>query len=95
MIFIIMVSYYVMLLITGKQDRIIDERDILIQKQATSIGMTLTAMVILITAITLFVTNEDRGVVDVSWMWLFGFGTFAFTYFITSLMIVIIYKSDE
>lgn len=95
MIFIVMISYYIMLKVTGKQDRIIDERDFFIQKQATSIGMTITAMLILITAISLFVINEESGVVYVSWMWLFAFGTFAFTYFITSLLIVIIYKKND
>jgi hypothetical protein len=95
LILIVFSSYYVFLKMSSKKEQIVDERDLLIQKQATSIGMTITAMLIFITAITLFVLNEDRGVIDVSWMWLFAFGNFVFTYFITSLSILLIYKNNE
>ena len=90
-----MIGLAIMLLLTNKKDKVFDERDQLIQKQASMIGLMLTSMFVFIFAIALFVINRDRGVIEVSWFWLIAYLTFAFAYFITNLLTVYLYKVDE
>ena len=90
-----MIGFFIMLLLTQKKDKLFDERDQLIQKQASMIGLMLTSMFVFIFSIVLFVNYRDRGVLEVSWVWLIAYLTFAFAYFITSLLTVYLYKVDE
>jgi len=94
-ILVVMVGFVIMLLLTHKKNRVFDERDQLIQKQASMVGLMLTSMFVFIFSIALFVINRDRGVIEVSWFWLIAYMTFAFAYFITSLITVYLYKVDE
>ena len=91
----VMIGFAITLLMTQKKDKVFDERDQLIQKQASMIGLMLTSMFVFIFSLALFVINRDRGVVEVSWFWLVAYMTFAFTYFMTSLITVYLYKVDE
>ena len=90
-----MLSFAIMLLMTQRKDRVFDERDQLIQKQSSMIGLLLTSMFVFIFSIALFVINRGRGTIEVSWMWLIAYLTFSFAYFITSLISVYLYKVDE
>ncbi len=90
-----MLGFIIMLLMTRKKEKVFDERDQLIQKQASMIGLMLTSMFVFVFCIALFVNYRDRGVIEVSWVWLIAYLTFAFAYFITSLLTVYLYKVDE
>ncbi|MCK5387853.1 MAG: DUF2178 domain-containing protein [Candidatus Izimaplasma sp.] len=94
-ILVAMVGFAIMLLLTNKKEKVFDERDQLIQKQASTIGLMLTSMFVFIFSIILFVNYQDRGVLEVSWVWLIAYLTFSFAYFITSLITVYLYKVDE
>lgn len=94
-ILVVMVGFAVMLLLTRKKDKVFDERDQLIQKQASMIGLMLTSMFVFVFSIALYINYKDRGVLEVSWVWLIAYMTFAFAYFITSLITVYLYKVDE
>ena len=94
-ILVVMVGFVIMLLLTHKKDRVFDERDQLIQKQASMVGLMLTSMFVFVFSIALFVINKDRGLIEVSWVWLIAYMTFAFAYFITGLITVYLYKVDE
>jgi cobalamin synthase len=90
-----MVGFVIMLLLTNKKEKVFDERDQFIQKQASMIGLMLTSMFVFVFSIILFVTHQDRGVLEVSWVWLIAYMTFSFAYFITSLLTLYLYKVDE
>ena len=90
-----MTGFAIMLLLTKKKDKVFDERDQLIQKQASMIGLMLTSMFVFVFTMILFVLNRDRGIIEVSWMWLIAYLTFSFAYFITSSLTVYFYKADE
>lgn len=90
-----MIGFAIMLLLTNKKEKVFDERDQLIQRQASMTGLMLTSMFVFIFSIVLFIINEDRGVLEVSWVWLIAYLTFSFAYFITSLITVYLYKVDE
>jgi len=94
-ILVTMVGFTIMLLLTNKKDKVFDERDGLIQKQASMIGLLLTSMFVFIFSIILFITHQDRGLLEVSWVWLIAYMTFSFAYFITGLITVYLYKVDE
>lgn len=94
-ILVVMVLFAVMLIATNKKTHISDERDILFQKQASTIGLTVTGIFVFVLAITIFIINEDKRFVDVSWLWFIAYATFAFSYFSTSLILFILYKRDE
>ena len=94
-ILLTMVGFGIMLLLTQKKENIFDERDQLIQKQSSMIGLMLTSMFVFIFSIVLFVANRGRGVIEVSWVWLIAYLTFSFAYFITSLISVYLYQRDE
>ena len=91
----VMIGFFIMLLLTQKKDKIFDERDQLIQRQASMTGLMLTSMFVFIFSIALYVINKDRGVIEVSWVWLIAYMTFAFAYFMTGLITVYLYKVDE
>ena len=92
---IVMLGFLYMILVTNKKSNIIDERDLVLQKKATSIGMMLTGILVFIITIFLYVQNEDLGTVNVSWMWVIAYGTFSFSYFITSASMIVLYNKDE
>ena len=94
-ILVVMVGFGVMMLLTHKKDKVFDERDQLIQKQASMTGLMLTSIFVFVFSIVLYINYEDRGVLEVSWVWLIAYMTFAFAYFITSLITVYLYKIDE
>jgi len=91
----VMIGFGITMLITNKKSKVIDERDLIIQKKATSIGMMLTAMFVFIISMFIFVSNESTGLVYVSWMWVIAYGTFAFSYFITSTIMIVLFNKDE
>ncbi len=94
-ILIVMLGFGYMILVTNKKSNIIDERDILLQKKATSVGLMLTGIIVFLITIFLFIENEDIGYVNVSWMWVIAYGTFSFSYFVTSTAMVVLYNRDE
>ena len=57
--------------------------------------MMLTAIGIFLLTIFLFVKNEDIGFVNVSWMWVIAYGTFSFSYFITSTAMIVLYNKED
>ena len=91
----VMVGFAIMLLLTNKKERVFDERDRLIQKQASMVGLMLTSMFVFVFSIILFISYQDRGVLEVSWVWLIAYMTFSFAYFITGLLTIYFYKVDE
>ncbi len=94
-ILIVMLGIDYTMLVTNKKSNFIDERDILLQKKATSVGMMLTGILVFLVTIILFIQNEDLGTVNVSWMWVIAYGTFSFSYFVTSTVMIILYNRDE
>ena len=94
-IIVAMASFAIMLLLTNKKDKVFDERDSLIQKQSSMIGLMLTGIFVFLFSIILFINYQDRGVLEVSWLWLIAYTTFSFSYFITSLISVYLYIRDE
>lgn len=95
MIFLTMASFVIMLLLTNSKEKVFDERDTLIQKQASMTGLMLTGIFVFIFSIVLFIYYQDRGVLEVAWVWLIAYTTFSFSYFITSLVTVYLYRRDE
>ena len=59
MILIVMLGFGLMMIFTNKKSNIVDERDILNQKKATSVGMMLTGILVFLITIFLFIQNED------------------------------------
>ena len=57
-IVIVMLGFLYMILVTNKKSNIIDERDLLLQKRATSIGMMLTGIFVFLITIILYIQNE-------------------------------------
>jgi len=94
-ILLVMLTLMTYLFVTRKRNAVFDERDQLIQKQASMIGLSLTSMFVFVLSIMIFALNRDRGVVEVSWFWFIGYTTFAFSYFITSTITVYLYKRNE
>ena len=94
-IFLAMIGFGVSMLLTNKSSNIVDERDTLIQKKATSTGMMLTCIFVFIITMYLFVQNEDLGTVNVSWMWVIAYGTFSFSYFVTSTVMILLYNRED
>lgn len=94
-IFLVIFGFGLTMLITNKTSNIIDERDILIQKKATSRGMMLTGIFVFLITMYLFVQNEDLGTVNVSWMWVIAYGTFSFSYFVTSTAMIVLYNRED
>lgn len=94
-LFITMSSFAIMLLLTNKSDNVVDERDNSIQKKATSTGLLLTSMYVFLLAIILFVVYRNDVYIYVSWLWFIAYTTFAFAYFITSVLIIYFYNSKK
>ena len=84
-----------MLLLTNKKSNIVDERDMLNQKKATSVGMMFTGILVFLITIFLYIQNEDIGTVNVSWMWVIAYGTFSFSYFVTSTTMIVLYNKEN
>lgn len=89
-----LLSFALMLLFTNKKGNLVDERDNLIQKKASSTGMVVSMMYVFLLSIILLVVYRDAGVVNVSWMWFIAYSTFAFAYFFTSLIHVYLYNYE-
>ena len=94
-ILIAMLGLGIFLFIIRKEKLLFDERDQLIQKQASMLGLSLTSMFVFLLSIIIFVVNRDRGVVEVSWFWLVGYTTFSFSYFITSIITLYLYVVND
>jgi hypothetical protein len=94
-IFLVILGFGLTMLITNKASNIVDERDTLIQKKATSTGMMLTGIFVFLITMYLFVQNEDLGTVNVSWMWVIAYGTFSFSYFVTSAVMIVLYNRED
>lgn len=90
-----MISFALMLLLTNKKSNIVDERDYLIQKKASSIGLMVSLIYVFLLSIILFITNRNEGTMNVSWAWFIAYSTFAFGYFITSLIHVYFYNYEN
>ncbi len=90
-----MLSFAIMLLMTNKRENVVDERDLLIQRKSTSVGLMVTAIYVFLLCIVVFVQNRNIGTVPVSWMWFLAYSTFSFAYFISSFLIVYLYNIEE
>lgn len=93
-VLISMLSFALMLLLTNKKENIVDERDGVIQKKASSVGLIVSLMYVFLLSIVLFVAYRNEGVLNVSWMWFIAYSTFAFGYFFTSIIHVYFYHSE-
>ena len=94
-VFIALMGFALMLLITNKKDNIVDERDNLIQKQASSSGLTLSLIYVFALSFALFMFYRDEGTINVSWAWFIAYSTFAFGYFSTSMAhVYLFYKGN-
>ena len=91
---IAMVGYSVMLLFTNRKDKLVDERDYSVQKRSYGTGLILSLMYVFLISIILFMVNRDAGTINVSWLWFIAYSTFAFSYFITSFVILYYYNRD-
>lgn len=89
---ITMAGYACMLLITNKEDYVIDERDAYVQRKSFGIGLILSLLYVFLISIILFIGNRNLGTVNVAWLWFIAYSTFAFSYFITSLVILFYYN---
>ena len=89
-----MIGYSLLLIFTNRKENIVDERDAFVQKRSYGTGLILSLMYVFIISIVLFITNRDIGTVSVSWLWFIAYSTFAFSYFITSFVIVYYYNRD-
>jgi hypothetical protein len=89
-----MIGYSLLLIFTNRKENIVDERDLFVQKKSYGTGLILSLMYVFIISIVLFITNRDIGTVSVSWLWFIAYSTFAFSYFITSFVIVYYYNRD-
>ncbi len=87
-------AFVLMLLLTNKKENIVDERDSVIQKKASSVGLIVSLMYVFLLSIVLFITYRDEGVLNVSWTWFIAYSTFAFGYFCTSLTHVFFYHYE-
>ncbi len=92
---LVMLSFSFMLVFTNRKENIVDERDYQIQRKATSTGLMMTAIYVFLVCIVVFVQNRNVGVIPVSWMWFIAYSTFSFAYFVSSSMIVYLYKVEE
>lgn len=90
-----MLSFAFAMLFTNKKGNIVDERDDYIQKKASSIGLMISLIYVFLLSIILFVINRNSGFIDVSWLWFIAYSTFAFGYFITSLIHVYVYHYES
>ena len=90
-----MVSFALLLLLTNKKSNIVDERDLQIQKKASSVGLLGSLMYVFLLSISLFVIYRNQAVAPTSWMWFIAYSTFAFGYFFTSLMHIFMYQYEE
>jgi hypothetical protein len=89
-----MIGYVILLASTNKKDNIIDERDNYVLKKSYGVGLVLSLMYVFLISIILFITNRNLGVINVSWLWFIGYSTFAFSYFITSFIILYYYNKE-
>jgi|LGOV01.1.fsa_nt_gb hypothetical protein len=90
-----LISFAIMLLLTNRRKNIVDERDKNIQIKASSTGLMLTSMYVFILSIVLFIIYRNDGFINVTWMWFLAYSTFAFAYFVTSLLNVYFYLYEE
>jgi hypothetical protein len=94
-IFTAMLSFAIMLLLTNKKSNVIDERDYLIQKKSSTIGLVISLIYVFLLSIILFNIYRDEGSMNVSWAWFIAYSTFSFGYFITALIHVYFYKCEN
>ena len=87
-------SFGTMLIFTQKKGIIIDERDNYVQKKSYGTGLLLSLMYVFLLTIILFVVNRNNGTIVVTWLWFIAYSTFAFSYFITSLIILYYYSRE-
>ena len=94
-IFVTMVSFFLMLLHTKNEKTIIDERDNVIQQQATSIALMVTVVFVFLCSIGLFIGYENQGQVPIAWLWILAYITFTMAYLSSSFIIVVLYWRDN
>lgn len=87
-------GYGIVLLKTNKKENIVDERDYFVQKRSYGAGLVITLLYVFSLSIILFISNRQIGTVSVTWLWYIGYSTFAFSYFITSLIILYYYNRE-
>jgi uncharacterized membrane protein len=86
------VMYLTINLVTRKKksDRTVkDERDNEIQKQASYVTFFLIMIYVFIISIILWEGYHDRGAVPVGWMWFLAYSVVCFSFFISSLSIIL------
>ena len=89
-----MIGYALTMIITNKVKAVIDERDYFVQKKSFGVGLVLTLLYVFSLSIILFIINQNTGSINVTWLWFIGYSTFAFSYFITSLVILYYYNRE-
>ena len=90
-----MLTFAFMMLFTNKKTNIVDERDDYIQKTASSTGLLVSLIYVFLLSIILFVTYRNHTGINPSWFWFIAYSTFAFGYFITSLIHVYLYNYES
>lgn len=90
-----LIGFGIMLILTNKKNIIIDERDAYVQRKSYGIGLIFSLLYIFLLSILLFMTNRAVGTVNVSWLWFIAYSTFAFSYFINSLIILYYYNREN
>ncbi|MCK4552474.1 MAG: DUF2178 domain-containing protein [Tenericutes bacterium] len=89
-----MISFTIMLLLTNNKEYIIDERDAHVQRKSYGVGLMISLIYVFLISIVLFIDNRNTGTVTSSWLWFIAYSTFAFSYFITSLIILYNYNRE-
>jgi hypothetical protein len=88
-------AFLMMQLYMRKQSTIIDERDLMIQKQASVSGMLITLIYVFLLSMILFLIYRDDLYLSVSWMWFMAYSTFGFSWFVTSAIHVYLYHQGD
>ncbi|XFA98892.1 hypothetical protein ACAG96_08450 [Candidatus Izemoplasma sp. B36] len=85
-------AFITMLIFTNNKDYVIDERDAYVQRKSYGIGLLVSLIYVFLISIILFMDNRYTGTVNAAWLWFLAYSTFAFSYFITSLVILFYYN---
>ncbi len=82
-------------LLRSNKNVVIDERDTYLQKKSFGTSMILTLLYVFGLSMVLFIIYRDAETISVTWLWFIAYSTFAFSYFITSSMILLLYGRDH
>jgi len=91
-ILIAMIGFGVLIYVTSKSNEVTDERDNSVMLKASNNAIIVITMFVFVLMIGLYLVYEEAGLIPVSWAWFVAYVTFAFAYFITSIITVVLYK---